>query len=234
MAYRFYIDGILLPYAPPTMKWSIPGRNETIDLADGTQFPVKFPPGLTEFSFDFELPHRQYAFANQFYPPEYYLARIEALFINMSDFYFTVTRNNYVGSHPYAGLQMFSTNMLVHIDKYTVTEDADNASDLTVSITFAKSVTKEMVVTKVDAPAVPIKPPAPPQPPPKVETPTAANPNQKTYTIKSGDTLWGVAQRYVGNGARYPEILAVNQGFPDGNPPNYIYSGQVIILPVGW
>lgn len=233
--YRFYIDGLLLPIAPPSLKWEIPGRNDTIDLADGTQFPVKLPPGITTFSFDFELPHRQYPYANKFYPPEYYLARLEALFQNMSDFYFTVTRNTYGGSNEYSGVKQFSTNMLVHIDEYSVVEDADNASDLVVSIVLAKSVTKQMVVSKVDAPAVPVKPPAPPQPPIKpVENSTSTAPTQKTYTIKYGDTLWGIAQRYVGDGSRYPEIMAVNHGLPSGNPPNYIYSGQVIVLPVGW
>jgi nucleoid-associated protein YgaU len=232
MAYKFYIDGMLLPTAPPTLTWEFPGRNETIDLADGTQYPVKFPPGLTTFSFDFELPHRQYAYANKFVPPEYYLARLEALALSMSDFYFTVTRNVYSSNHPYHGLQMFSTNMLVHINEYSVKEDANNSSDLTVSITLAKSVTKTMNVTKVNAPAVPVKPPAPPPPPPK--STTTSKTSQKTYTIKTGDTLWGIAQRYVGNGSRYTEIMAANKGLPSGNPPNYIYPGQVIILPVGW
>ncbi len=234
MSYKFYIDGMLLPIAPPTLEWAIPGRNTTLDLADGTQFPVKLMPGITTFTFEFEIPHRQYPYANKFVPPEYILARIEYLFANLSDFYFTVTRNNYVGNHPNAGLQMFSTNMLVHIDEYTVTEDAENASDLTVKITLAKSVTKEMVVTKVNAPAVPVKPPTPPQPAPKPSTPSTSTSSQKTYTIRSGDTLWGIAQAYTGNGARYGEIMSANYGLPSGNPPNYIYPGQVILLPWGW
>jgi LysM repeat protein len=229
--YKFYIDGLLLPVAPGNLTWTIPGRNETINLADGTEFPVKLPPGLTSFEFKFELPHRQYGYANKFVLPEYFLARIEALFIGMTDFYFTVTRNTYGGIHPYAGLQSFSTNMLVHIEEYSVEEDADNASDLTVTIKLTKSVTREMVVTKVSAPQVPVKPTPPPQPPPKQPTNVVT---QKTYTIKSGDTLWGIAQRYVGNGSRYTEIMAVNKGLPSGNPPNYIYPGQVITLPVGW
>lgn len=233
--YRFYLDGVLLPIAPPSMKWEIPGRNSSIELADGTEFPVKFPPGITKFSFTFELPHRQYAYADTFIPPEYYLARIESLFANMTDFYFTVTRNMYEGHHPYAGLQRFSTNMLVHIDEYTVNEDAENASDLTIDITLSRSVSKEMTVTKVNAPAVPVKPPTPPQPPYNPPAPVVnTQPAQRTYTIRYGDTLWGIAQRYTGNGARYGEIMAVNTGLPSGNPPNYIYAGQVIVLPAGW
>lgn len=31
-----------------------------------------------------------------------------------------------------------------------------------------------------------------------------------TYTIKSGDTLWGLAQKYLGNGQKYTEIVELN------------------------
>lgn len=233
MSYKFFIDGMLLPIAPAKLTWNIPGRNTSIELADGTELPIKLPPGITTFEFDFEIPHRQYSYANKFVPPEYILARLETLFINMSDFYFTVTRNNYLGSHPYAGLQQFSTNMMVHIDEYSVAEDAENASDLIVTIKLSKSVAKEMTVTKVNAPAVPIKPVVVPQPAPKTPPATTVS-TQKTYTIVYGDTLWGIAQRYTGNGARYGEIMSVNNGLPSGNPPAYIYPGQVIVLPSGW
>ncbi len=33
----------------------------------------------------------------------------------------------------------------------------------------------------------------------------------KTYTSVSGDTLWSIATRFLGNGARWPEIYTVNQ-----------------------
>lgn len=45
----------------------------------------------------------------------------------------------------------------------------------------------------------------------------------KTYTLKPGDTLWTVAQRYLGNGSRWREIAKLN-GIKDS---------QVRSLPVG-
>lgn len=49
---------------------------------------------------------------------------------------------------------------------------------------------------------------------------------QRTYTVKSGDTLWGIAKKELGSGARYTEIVKLN-----GLKTNTIYSGQVLKLP---
>jgi nucleoid-associated protein YgaU len=52
----------------------------------------------------------------------------------------------------------------------------------------------------------------------------------KTYTVKKGDTLWGIAKQYLGNGSRYPEIYNLNRNII-GNNPNLIKPGQVLTLP---
>lgn len=49
----------------------------------------------------------------------------------------------------------------------------------------------------------------------------------RTYTVVPGDTLWGIAVLYYGDGTRYPEIAAAN-GI--GNP-NLIFPGQTFIIP---
>lgn len=52
---------------------------------------------------------------------------------------------------------------------------------------------------------------------------------QKTYTVKRGDTLWGIAKQFYGNGAKYPSIFNANRGKIKN--PNLIYPGQVLIVP---
>lgn len=54
-----------------------------------------------------------------------------------------------------------------------------------------------------------------------------AKPQGKTYKVKSGDTLWKIAQKHLGSGAKYPQIAKLN-GISN---PNKIKAGQVLKLP---
>lgn len=47
-----------------------------------------------------------------------------------------------------------------------------------------------------------------------------------TYTVVKGDTLWGIAKKLLGSGARYTEIVKLN-----GLKSSVIYSGQKLKIP---
>ena len=61
---------------------------------------------------------------------------------------------------------------------------------------------------------------APPSPPVEGQT------GDRTYTVKQGDSLWGIAERELGDGLRYEEIRQLNH--LDGYT---IYPGQKLLLP---
>ena len=48
----------------------------------------------------------------------------------------------------------------------------------------------------------------------------------KTYTVKSGDTLWDISSKCLGRGSRYKEIKTLN-----GLTSDTIYPGQILKLP---
>ena len=55
---------------------------------------------------------------------------------------------------------------------------------------------------------------------------TAPETTQTTYTVKTGDSLWKIAAKLLGNGSRYTEIKALN-----GLKTNTIRVGQVLKIP---
>jgi nucleoid-associated protein YgaU len=62
--------------------------------------------------------------------------------------------------------------------------------------------------------------PAPPPPPPPPPAP-------RTYTVESGDTLWAIAEKFYGDGNRYPDIASAS-GISN---PDLINPGQVVTIP---
>ncbi len=50
----------------------------------------------------------------------------------------------------------------------------------------------------------------------------------RTHTVKRGDTLWDLAQQYLGDAFKWPEIYRRNQA--NVTDPNLIYPDQVIVI----
>jgi LysM repeat protein len=57
--------------------------------------------------------------------------------------------------------------------------------------------------------------------------PSTYAPNAKTYTIKAGDTLWGLAQQFYKNAYLWPQLWEGNTWITDAH---WIYPGDVILV----
>ncbi|MDQ3900078.1 MAG: LysM peptidoglycan-binding domain-containing protein [Actinomycetota bacterium] len=75
-----------------------------------------------------------------------------------------------------------------------------------------------------EAPAAPTQAPAAPTQAPAA--PTQA-PARRIYTVVSGDTLWAIAERFYGDGSKYPQIASAN-GIAN---PDLIMVGQELTIP---
>ena len=59
----------------------------------------------------------------------------------------------------------------------------------------------------------------------------SATPAARSYTVQPGDTLYGISQRYWGNGKYWPALYQANRS--KISDPNLIYAGQVVTIPSG-
>lgn len=95
MQYYFYLDKVLMPVTPASMRVKIKNKNETLDLANGGEWPVLQPAGLTEVQFDLLLPASPYPFAvysGSFQEPGYFLELFQRLKTGGTPFPFLVIR----------------------------------------------------------------------------------------------------------------------------------------------
>ena len=129
--YDFYLDGILLPVAPEQMKMSIANQNSTYVLIDQGEINLLKRAGLTEIEFECLLPQSKYPFAvyvGGFKPAAYYLQHLEQLKVSRKPFQFIVSR-----VMP-SGKVLFSNNLKVSLEDYTISEEAGNGFDVMVKI----------------------------------------------------------------------------------------------------
>lgn len=52
---------------------------------------------------------------------------------------------------------------------------------------------------------------------------------QRSHTVVSGDTLWGIALKFYGNGTEWPKIFDANRG--EIQDPHWIFPGEVFVIP---
>lgn len=115
-----------------------------------------------------------------------------------------------------------SINYDVYLDDYTAEATGGNG-DYEYSIAFLEAKAVEIYTVN----ELNIKPSAKSTTNSATTRPPAAT--AKTYTVKSGDSLWKIAQKSLGKGGRYPEIFNLNKDKIKN--PNLIYPGQVLTLP---
>lgn len=214
---------MLLPVAPQKIQLKIKGVNKTYTLINEGEINVLKTPGLTEIEFDALLPNVRYPFAmykSEFKNARTYLEKLKKYKQDKETFQFIVTR-----TLP-NGRMLFDTNMKVSLESYTIKEDAKNyGTDFLVTINlkeYRDYATKLCDIKVVSSEAKVIV-----QETRAVENPP--KPVNQTYTVVTGDCLWGIAKKFYGNGSKYTIIYDANKDKITN--PNLIYPGQVLTIP---
>ena len=252
MAYSFFmVSGdkkVQFPIAPSELTISVNGRNETVDLMNDGEVNLLKSPGLIEVSFTALIPHPQlgkYPFAVNREPIDTFTNFLNKVIEEKTPFRFVVVRT--------AGTKLlFDTNLKVACENYQLKESADNGFDVemeislkqyrdfgikTVTITTVKkdtSTQKTETPTKTETkPTVSVST--------KREDTTKKTTKKKTHTVKSGDTLWGIAKKYYGSGSKWKKIYNANKstiekaakkrGKKSSSNGHWIFSGTKLTIP---
>ena len=129
MAYKMYLDGVLMPITPSKVKVKINNQNETLTLISGEEINILKAAGLTDVSFDLLLPQVPYPFTNGgAQPADYYLSLFERLKTAKEPFQWILNREKPNGS------RLFYTNLTVGMEDYQITDDAEEGFDITLIV----------------------------------------------------------------------------------------------------
>lgn len=217
--YSVYVDGVLLPIAPPKIQSKISNRNQTITLINDQEINILKKAGLTEIAFTLMIPQANYPFARYeggFKSADYFLNHFESLKTEMKKFPFVISRVS-----P-SGKLLFDTNLKMALEDYSIVDDAGEGLDIVVSIKLKQSPdfgTKEVVVKSNATTGKAIITSTQ-----KKRESSKVIP--KTYKVKSGDTLWAICKKELGDGSKYGAIAKLN-GISN---PSRISVGTVIKL----
>jgi len=241
--YDIYLDRILLPVSPSQIQLKVKNQNKTLMLINEGEINIAKKAGLSDISFKALLPNSQYPFAryeNGFKSANFHLEHLQKLKTDQIPFQFIVARAfpngkttvNFDEENPFVfnKYSLYSTNIKVTLEDYTINEDAKNGFDMEVDVKLKQfrpygTKTVQIIESPPQAAAQGEPPTAIIQP----ERPAETAPQTKIYTIVKGDTLWAIAKKYYNNGNDYNKIFEANRDKISN--PNRIYPGQVITIP---
>lgn len=202
-----------LPVNPEEIKRSRELNIETYQVLEEGQVSIPSYCSLEEYSFEAEFPSQD---VNYMEPG----AEADA------DYYEKMLRKAQKNKKP---IRFIASNDIsddisvkVLVKSVEVVEKAGEEGDKYISLTLLEYKGAGKRYVAIQTPDATVK---------QEETPLAENPAvtaNKTHTVQSGDTLWGIAKKYYGNGSQYQKIVSAN---PSIKNPNLIYPGQVFTIP---
>lgn len=206
---------IRLPQNPEKIEFSSELDIEELSVIGLGKISAANDLGLEKIKFETQLPHLVSSLvetSNSFKGPDYYLDKFKKWRKEKVPVRFICSN----------GITK-DKSILVLIKNVDIEEKAAEEGDFYISLELIEYKPYELRELP-NNPSLVYKKPTPPR---------AANPPKpakQSYVIKSGDTLWGIAQRFLGNGSKWPSIYNINKP-PLGGNPNLIYPGQRITIP---
>lgn len=218
--YRFYMkqngEQILLPVTPSELITNVEGESEKVDLVNIGEGSILKDIGLRRISFTVLLPAVQYSFVQTegvFQPPIFFLNQFRQYKMSKKPVSLIVFRKLADGT------ELFSGNIDVSFEKYTVLERGGEQGDFWVEINLKeyRKITSETYKMEQKEGQTVLE---------EFGVKREGKEIPNTYTVKKGDSLWKIAQTMLNDGSRYKEIAEKNNIVN----PNKIQVGQILRL----
>ena len=207
MAYKMFLNGLMMPVCPGKVTVKVNSQNKTINLLNGEEINLLRVPGLSDVSFELLLPHRVYPFsAPVVLPISSYLSTFEQLKQRTTGFQWIFVRTK-----PGGGMQHY-TDMAVSLEDYQITDDSAEGLDTTVRMELKQwraYGTKQAVVTRAEDGSLTAAIAA--------HRDSSSAPAVSTYVTKAGDTLWNIARQLTGSGDNW-QAIAQRGGLSSNTP----------------
>lgn len=194
LSFNSKAESFQLPVMPGSLEISESANGRTYDIVALGEINVIKNLKLSEYEFSSLFPAQRYPFVTvqTLLQPIEYVRLIIKWMESRLPIHFIFTSDS------------FEINTLASIESFNWKEVAGGAGDIDYDIKLKRYVAyaaTKVPQTSISGPviaasAVPARPDETQQP--------------KTYTLVSGDTLWAVAKRFLGDGARWPEIQKLN------------------------
>ncbi len=219
MGYEIYLDNIRLPIAPESIRVKVPNNNESIKLANDEEFIFIKTNGFRQISFDVLLPNDEYPFSTYergYRGSLYFTEHLKGFKQSKQSLKLKIIRRKPSGKF------LFDDIFEVVLEDYEIKEDASENFDVIVSLNFKeyKNILAENVKKKGKVIENEVARDAKSSPEPKTT---------QSYTVKKGDTLWGLAKKFYGDGSKFTIIEEANKDTIKNK--NLIYVGQVLKIP---
>lgn len=205
-----------MPEVPSAITIKTGNRNKTVELLNGDTINLLKSKGLQDISLTLAFPMlegRRTA--------EYYIGLFDKFKRKRKPTQFILTRTTPDGK------PLEDTNVKVSIEDFGRNEDASKPFEVTYSVNLKEYTdygTQTVTIKKVQKNGKTQKVASV-----KKEREKNNAPKAKKYTVKAGDTLWSIAAKYLGSGAKYMQIYEANRNILSN--PNIIYAGQELIIP---
>ena len=213
-----------IPVLPEEIKISYNSGNSSVSVVEFGEIVIKQGRKAAQYSFSSIFPIYPFrGSTNKVSSPKTYISKIQKFIDDKSVVKFVLARAN----NKFVGL---SVNVV--IDKFDYSEKGDDPGTIEYSITFKeyRSVTVNQIKTnKKKATKTNNK------------KRTSTKPKSKTYKVKSGDCLYNIAKKELGNSSRWKEIYNLNKtviektakkhGYKSSSTGHWIFPGTILELP---